>query len=91
MDGLENTSNRVSNDQKGASNATIVLMVMALLIVVIIGTWIVLNSISPAALTEQPAKEKAVNNDNGQVSVTILPENKDRSSDSGQITINIEP
>ena len=86
MDDINNVPNEVSTSQKGTSNTAITILVIISLLVTIISTWAVLNSINPVG---SPA-QKTVNTDSGKVSVTVLGDTQNKSDDIGRITLNIE-
>ena len=46
MDNSMNTQSEFSKDRKGISNSTVAVLIILALVITIIGTWAVLNSVS---------------------------------------------
>ena len=83
---MDSIDNDMSKNQKGTSNIVITVLIIISMLVTIIGTWAVLNTINPV---NEPV-QKTVNSGNAEVSVTILGNTQNTSGDTGKITLNIE-
>jgi hypothetical protein len=72
---------------KGVSNSTIVVLILLALIMTVIGTWAVMNSIHNQ---EQLEEQYGGGTNIGRVSFTIIPVEKYTDKSTGLILLNIQ-
>jgi hypothetical protein len=77
-----NTSSGVQDNQKGVSNTTIAVLLVLALVITIIGTWAVMNSMAP----ETPVRS---NTNIAQVSLTIYRIDTGITQASGQVKMSL--
>jgi hypothetical protein len=84
MDELNNNLGELQSNQKGISNTTIAVLVILALLISIIGTWAVLNSIA----TQQAAQSNGGTNTNTAI-VSLNIKNPDVKTATGRITLEL--
>jgi len=70
------------------SKTTIGVLLILVVIISVIGTWVVLNSIT---VTQQPASQSSQTQSQGNLRLTVLPQSQPAksSSSSGTVTLNV--
>jgi flagellar basal body-associated protein FliL len=79
----QNTSGEITGSQRGVSNTTIAVLLVLALVITIIGTWAVMNSMTP----ETPVKKQT---NVAQVTLTIKPSNPGLTQTSGRALIELK-
>jgi hypothetical protein len=85
MDEYNSADSGIQDNSKGMSNTTIAVLIILALLISIIGTWAVLNTVSPSSLGGE--------NTNGNVAVVtlnILPSAGTKSTTNGEIVLDIK-
>jgi hypothetical protein len=81
MDELNNNSSGLPDNQKGIANTTIAVLIILALLISIIGTWAVLNSISTQKFTQSSSNNVAI--------VTLNIKQPDVRTATGRITLEL--
>jgi hypothetical protein len=82
MNETNNNPNELQNNQKGISNTTIAVLIILALVISIIGTWAVLNS-----LNTQTNVRSGSNANTATVTLNVMP--PDVRSATGRITFTL--
>ena len=82
MNEINNNPNELPNNQKGISNTTIAVLIILALVISIIGTWAVLNSLntpiaikgsnSNTAVVTLNVEESSINTATGRITFTLV-------------------
>jgi len=83
MNEINNNPNGLQNNQKGVSNTTIAVLIILALVISIIGTWAVLNSIT----TQNSVVSGSSNSNTAVVTLNVMQPNV--KSATGQITFTL--